>query len=208
MQNINSYAEFETDKYIYDNFFYNLKEPGVMVEVGAALPDSLSMSKGFKELGWRCICVDPIPHYAESHRKAGNEIYEVALSDGTYDTATFDIYTSPAQHKDEGMSCSGIRGKVNPPGYLIPFMKTITVKVDTLNNILETAKVDNVDFVSIDVEGWELDVLRGFDLKKYTPKIIVLENLKHDVAYNNYMESKGYKMVHNLSYNQIYEKNN
>jgi len=199
------YAEFETDKYIIEKYFSNKKD-GIMVEVGAAMPESLSMSKAFKEIGWRIICVEPNPHYANLHRKAGNEIYEVALSYKEAENIEFDIYTSPAQEIDEGMSYSAIRGKTIVPGYLIPFKKTISVKVTTLNKILEWSKVDLLDFVSIDVEGWEIEVMKGFDTKKYNPLIILLENMNHSDFYNNYMKSIGYNLVHNIDYNFIYKK--
>jgi len=38
-----------------------------------------------------------------------------------------------------------------------------------------------IDFVDIDVEGNELNVLKGFDLKKFRPKIILLEFIQHNI---------------------------
>ena len=51
------------------------------------------------------------------------------------------------------------------------------INSDTLNNIIENSKFKNskIDFVSIDVEGNEMNVLNGFNLKKYKPKFILLE---------------------------------
>ena len=51
------------------------------------------------------------------------------------------------------------------------------INSDTLNNIIENSKFKNskVDFVSVDVEGNEMNVLNGFNLKKYKPKLILLE---------------------------------
>ena len=53
------------------------------------------------------------------------------------------------------------------------------VKTKTLNSIIENSKFNNltIDFVSIDVEGHELDVIKGFDLKKYKPKVVIIEFL-------------------------------
>ena len=53
------------------------------------------------------------------------------------------------------------------------------ITTNTLNSIiLESSFADKkVDFLSIDVEGYELEVLKGFDLKKYSPKVIVIEFL-------------------------------
>ena len=57
------------------------------------------------------------------------------------------------------------------------------IKTNTLNNIINDENLNNqiIDFVSIDVEGNELNVLKGFDLKKFKPKIILLEYIQHNV---------------------------
>ena len=107
---MNYYAEFGTDKYIIENLFPNKKD-GIMVEVGAALPEHISTSKAFKELGWRCINVEPNPYYAELHRKAGNEIYEVALSDRRGKDIEFEIWTTPGGTQNDAMSYYCLKGK-------------------------------------------------------------------------------------------------
>ena len=51
------------------------------------------------------------------------------------------------------------------------------IKTDTLDNIIKQSKlsIKEIDFLSIDVEGSELEVLKGFNIKKYNPKVVVLE---------------------------------
>jgi len=58
------------------------------------------------------------------------------------------------------------------------------VVTDTLNNIVSNSKYKEkiFDFLSIDVEGHELKVLKGFDLNKYRPNIIVIEYLDLSVS--------------------------
>ena len=57
------------------------------------------------------------------------------------------------------------------------------IKTDTLNNILIENELSEqvIDFLSIDVEGNELNVLKGFDLIKFKPKVILLEFIQNDV---------------------------
>jgi hypothetical protein len=50
-----------------------------------------------------------------------------------------------------------------------------TVQTATLNSILEAQDVTDIDFFSLDVEGYEIEVLKGLDLKKYCPKVILVE---------------------------------
>jgi hypothetical protein len=63
-------------------------------------------------------------------------------------------------------------------------------------------------FVSIDVEGWELEVMQGFDTNKYNPEIVLLENLDHLTSYHNYMMNIGYRLAGILQQNEIFKKLN
>ena len=65
-----------------------------------------------------------------------------------------------------------------------------TVNSVTLNSVLENINFDNeISYMNIDVEGHEIDVLKGFDLKKYKPSVISVEYLdlkmKHLELRNN-----------------------
>jgi len=57
------------------------------------------------------------------------------------------------------------------------------------------------------VEGWELNVLRGFDLERYVPRVVILENLFNDLKYEEYMQTHGYSLWQTLPPNQIYVRN-
>ena len=59
-----------------------------------------------------------------------------------------------------------------------------SIKTDTLNNIISNTKYKDhcIDLLSIDVEGHELEVLKGFNLIKYKPKVIIVEYLDLNVS--------------------------
>jgi len=190
------YAEFETDRYIRENFFPDVSYKGVMVEVGAATPHSISMSRHWRETGWRCICIDPNPRFAQEHRVLGHEIYEVACS--------FDERESTFKIIGDGLSFSAL--EVRYGGCELLPCQEINVKVRRLDSILEEANVEKVDLLSIDVEGWEVEVMRGFNVNKYQPSVILLENYAHDCKYTEYMASVGYKLSHELYHNYIYTR--
>ena len=59
-----------------------------------------------------------------------------------------------------------------------------TVKTITLNKVLENLSFDKeIDYMNIDVEGHELDVLKGFDLIRYKPNVISVEYLDLKMKY-------------------------
>ena len=67
-----------------------------------------------------------------------------------------------------------------------PDYTNIKVNIRTLDLVLEEAKLDqNIDILIIDTEGWELEVMRGFNHIKYNPKVVILENYLHDDLYTD-----------------------
>ena len=57
--------------------------------------------------------------------------------------------------------------------------ETISVEMRTLNDIISESEVPHVDFLSIDVEGSEMSVLKGIDFSELRPDIILIENTKY-----------------------------
>lgn len=200
---MNYYSQGKIDEFIRTNFFPDFDYKGIMVEVGAGPTLYASMSKHFRENGWRCICVEPNPKFCEQHKNEGNEIYEYACSyeDGVSD---FIRVSTPTWHKQENDECS--ISSISPVlNYDTKHAQTIQVKTIKLDTLLENLNIDKVDYVSVDVEGWELNVLKGFDIKKYSPKIIVVEDLGENVELEKYIESMGYQFFKKIEYNKIYQ---
>jgi FkbM family methyltransferase len=198
------YAELSTDKFIRETFFLGENENMVMAEIGAGPIEFYSMSKHFRDSGWRCICVDPNPKFVEQHKSVGNEVYEFACSseDGE---AEFNVFETGWEPNLDGISYSSLGLRYHDIQN-VP-TKTFNVKVIKLDTLLESINVDHIDFISIDTEGWEIDVMKGFDVNKYNPRVVLLENLKHLPEYNTYMESVGYVLKDKVDYNYIYVKN-
>ena len=81
------------------------------------------------------------------------------------------------------------------------------IKTTTLNNIIENSRYKDfeIDYISIDVEGHELNVLKGLDFKKYKPKLVVLEFI--DPSIKEFYEQKLENII-NSEINQFMEKEN
>jgi FkbM family methyltransferase len=201
------YAEYDTDKYIRETFFSDFSYNGIMIEVGSGPPEYYSMSKHFRDNGWRCICIDPNPKFVKQHKDLGNEIYEFACSYENTDS-TFKIVNSSWGSNCEENNClaySAIDIKYEMVANF-PIIE-IPIKVRTLNSLLVELDINKIDFLSVDTEGWEIEVMMGFDTDKYQPKVVLLKNLLYDESYVKYMIEKGYKLNQMLDYNYIFEKN-
>ena len=60
------------------------------------------------------------------------------------------------------------------------------------------------DLVTVDVEGWELSVMRGLSMDRYKPKVVILENVFDDAAYRTFMAERGYWISGRVDFNEIY----
>ena len=96
---------------------------------------------------------------------------------------------------------------------LHPLEKIKKIKSDTLDSIIENSKYKDkkIDFVSIDVEGHEIEVIKGFNLKKYKPSIIVIEYLDTSLKtieiknfnLQNIISSEIYKLMIKNEYHMV-----
>jgi FkbM family methyltransferase len=183
--------------------------------VGAARPEFLSISNSFRKLGWTIIAVEPNPAFCDEHRALGYEIFEYACSDRDEDNVDFTLVdTKGAQYQGgpvsfESFSSLGLRGEfaeLYKTTQIDRESSTIKVNVRRLDTILaqHAPYVSNVDVVTVDVEGWEIEVMNGFSLQRYAPKVVVLENLMNDVSYRTFMHSQGYTLHRVIPPNDLY----
>ena len=59
-----------------------------------------------------------------------------------------------------------------------------------MDTIIKEANIKQIDILSVDTEGWELEVMKGLSLLK--PKLIMLENIFNEDSYRGYMIERGY----------------
>ena len=207
------YAEFDTDKIIREKYFPNYDYKGLIIEVGGATPEFLSMSKHFKDNGWRTIIIEPNPTFAQQHIDAGNEVYQFACSyeerDGEFTVVKQSVNAYGGVVTDHSFSSISVKEsylKHTNFNLTESNSKKINVKIKKLDTILNDINVNNVDILSIDVEGWEIEVMRGLNTENIDCKLIVVENFLDDDSYKKYFESIGYYLSDNIQYNQIYLK--
>ena len=196
------YAEFETDKYIREIFFKNKNENMTMIEVGAGPTEFYSMSKHFRDSGWRAISIDPNPKFVNQHKIAGNEIYQYACSNECK-KSKFTIVNVGWDNEKEGISSSAIEVRYSNAYHS---KEEIEIEIITLNKLLDNIKVEKINLLSVDTAGWELEVMQGFNVEKYNPEIILLENYLHDDKYIKYMDNIGYILHNKIQYNYIFCK--
>jgi hypothetical protein len=71
---------------------------------------------------------------------------------------------------------------------------------------LKYPALTHIDFLSIDTEGTELEVLKGFDMVRWKPKLLVIDNTFGDPEIEDYLYTFGYTKVRRLVETDFYIK--
>jgi hypothetical protein len=83
--------------------------------------------------------------------------------------------------------------------------QVIDVLVRTLDDILvEAGAPQGFDLLSVDVEGHELEVLSGFDLARWQPRLIVLEDHVGNLDRHRFLTAAGYRLIRRFENNGWY----
>jgi len=145
---------------------------GFYIDVGAGDPDALSVTRFFYDLGWRGINIDPNPVRAEALRQVRPR--DVTVAAGLADrrgTLTFleasnpDYSTFRPEYAEIGRK-NGIAFAERP------------VNVMTLADVCALHAPEKIDFLSIDAEGFERQIISGGDWRRWRPRAILLEAIR------------------------------
>jgi FkbM family methyltransferase len=176
--------------------FFGGAATGFFVEVGANHPTINSQTWHLEQAGWTGVLVEPQPDLAAflvTQRKA--QVFAVACSAPDKAGQTLPLYVA-------GPMSSLNRGRMAPgaqPQYVL------MVPARTLDDVLEEAEAPTpIDFVSIDVEGHEVDVLRGFDFDHWKPRLILLEDHVRNLKSHRFLRRAGYRLIRRAGFNGWY----
>ena len=179
------------------------KRSGFFVEVGAYDGVNLSNTYHFEQAGWTGVLVEPDPEMAESCRRerARSLTFQCAAGERAGEISFFKVAGGEA-YSTTSLSAAH-RERLERMGLT---WREVRVAVRTLDSILEEARASRVDFVSIDVEGGELAVLRGFDVRRWKPGVIIVETnaARREPEIRRYFVGHGYAYHHSIDVNDFY----
>lgn len=204
---------------------------GVLLEVGAAFPEMGSAVSRLRKNGWDIISVEPNPVFCNEFRNAKLPVLEYAAHSEDIGESDFNVssnglsYSSLAFFKKTGTDMGDIKAEFNKDtaincGLSNGFdwewfprngeTKKIKVQALTLNTILKKhyPELNKIDVMVVDVEGHEMNVMMGIDLNKYRPELIVIENIRSEPEYREYMASHGYELNQRIDIDDFYIKIN
>ena len=166
-------------------------EPGYQgwgIDVGASDGISINSTFGLEKFHrWNILSVEANPDFAPMLKKE-RAFVEMCACSHEPGEAVFHI------HEQNPESFSSLKPKVRQDKYPVDGMtwKTASVRVETVDRLLAKWDFPQLDLLCADTEGSELDVLRGCDLRKWRPKVIVTECWDKVGPIDLYLEGLGY----------------
>ena len=153
---------------------------GFFVEAGALDGLFMSNTKILEDLGWQGLLIEPSPKAVIECKKNRKSLTEsCALVSKDYKEATI-----KGDFVFDGDSGLGAYSSVNRNAYLCwagGIMRgfDVEVRAETLDNLFKKHNIKKVDFLSLDIEGYELEALKGIDFNNVDIIYILVEvNIK------------------------------
>lgn len=178
----------------------NKVTPGTYVDIGCWDPVKASNTYYFSIRNWKGICIDPNPMIADYFQKMRpNDIF---INKGISASSTKSL---PYYMLDKDLKSSMNtfdKSFIEDQGLTHKIAKTIdvpTVRLDTLLDKYITVD-DRLDFFDVDVEGYDLEVLKTNNWEKYRPKVIMVESvatINEDLVseITDFLKSKAYTLT-------------
>lgn len=193
-----SYAQEGEDILLKRIFDMRKKYRGFFVDVGAHHPYRFSNTYLFYQKGWSGINIDAMPDSMKAFKKVRPRDInlEIPISDQKQ-TLTYYAFSEPALNgfsKELSEKRAGLEH--------LKLLYTKEIETFTLEEILDQHLPTNqsIDFLTVDVEGLDFEVIRSINLEKYTPKVILVEVLKDSLSTIDqnpmlaYLEAHGYAL--------------
>jgi FkbM family methyltransferase len=148
------------------------KRSGFYIDVGAGSPTIHSVTNHFYRLGWRGVNVEPLSRWhAQLKRARPDDInLEIGLSDRPGKLKFYDVSEQAAE---ESTFSEDVAETLRSRG-LDPKIRDVTVA--TLAQVCDSHVRSDIDFLKVDVEGFELNVLMGGSWDRFRPRIVVVES--------------------------------
>ncbi|HYB93548.1 MAG TPA: FkbM family methyltransferase [Vicinamibacterales bacterium] len=187
-------SEIGQDKWVTEKIFPNVAD-GFFLDVGSGHGTIGSNTKALEERGWRGICVDPFPTHMED--RTCTMVREVVAS-ASGQVVKF--------HTHSGLGgIADTLGKWKEEAAKSPAVELTTV---TLAEVLEKTDAPSyIHFLSLDIEGAELDALKGIPFDRYRFGSMAIEHNDEEPKRTDildFLAARGYRRCHSYKQDDFY----
>jgi len=176
--------------------FFGDKTDGFYVDIGANEPIIQSQTYHLEQLGWNGLLVEPIPSYCELLKDQRSGI-------------TIQCACSSPENEGQRLQLSLAEGhstlNEKPIAKGSVSHESIFVTCRTLDSVLEDNLVKpGFEFISIDIEGHEMEMFKGFSLGHWKPQLVLLEDHVLNHEKHRHMKQNGYMLILRTGLNSWY----
>lgn len=189
---------------------------GTCIDIGASDGFAGNNTLLYELRGWDVLCIEPNPVYY-NQMKTGRvfqsmlttprkNICNYAVGETNENDIEFYVFDVGGGNLSAVSGLSPDDRLIDSHKHLISNEYTIQVKLRTLDTIIQEhfSHITQIDFVSIDTEGTELQVLKGFDIEKWKPPVFIIENNFEESHLIDYLTNFGYIKHHRHHMNDFY----
>lgn len=197
---------------IIDKYF-SYKRKGFYIDVGACHPKRLSNTKYFYNKGWHGINIEPnstrIKLFLQDRKR------DINLNIGIGTVAKIAVFY---EFEATGLSTFSKKEMESLLKIGYKLKKTKKISIRRLEDIMRKCVKSGIDFMTVDAEGMDLEVLKSNNWEKYRPKLLCVEtidfvdllldtkeNSKIKEIISSYILKKGYREYFSNGLNTLYE---
>jgi FkbM family methyltransferase len=205
----NVYFSQEGEDIILDKVFIDQKK-GFYVDVGAHHPVNFSNTYKYYLRGWNGINIDAMPGAMEAFNsmRPRDTNLEIGISDKG-GVLSFHIFDQPGLNTFDKQIAEKHSSDL---GAIIK--RIVEVPTAPLGELLDKhlPAGQNIDFLTIDAEGFDLKVLQSNNWEKYQPQVILVESIDAGIKevleseIFHYLVAKGYNLISKTFHTNIYQK--
>lgn len=191
-----AFSQFGQDIFIYYIVFGGRK--GTFLDIGGNDPIKINNTYLLEQKGWRGVAFEPIRSLAEKWKNERlTPCYNIAI--GNFNGEV--IFDELQNHEFSKVNTQ--TDKVEGTAY--------RVKQKTLSTVIREEKMNIIDVIFIDVEGYEMDVLKGIDFESVRITCFCIENNRHSdivpgMEIREFLLNRGYKLIARLTIDDVYIK--
>jgi FkbM family methyltransferase len=194
-----SYSQVGED--IIVNYLFNSLKIAKLsyLDIGVNHPVISNNTYFFYNRGSRGVCVEPDPHLFNIVKETRKNDVVLNCGIGFEESGSSAFYAFPKEYSGwNTFSLAEAKIRENESG--IKIQNTSLVQLRSINNIIAENFKTYPNYISIDVEGLDLEILQSFDFEKYKPEIFCVETLTFNVDHKgakivgiiDFMRTKGY----------------
>jgi FkbM family methyltransferase len=193
---IHFHSQTDQDRWIVRKVFPDVKN-GYFVDIGSADGTRFSNTKALEDRGWKGICIDPFPRNMKGRICT---VYKEVVYSKSGQTVSFSAAGDFGGIRDHLGRWKDM--KEMQQAEIVEFTTT------TLDEILIKARAPKyIHYVSLDIEGAELEALKAFDFSKYKVGAFTIEHNYEEpkrTKIKELLERNGYRLARSVAEDDYY----